>query len=170
VDATQSLTYAELADALGLTAGSVRNLVRRKRWARHAGNDGATRVSVPIEYLDENAPRDAPPDGESSPPSDSPTDLPTGGDTHLAAMAMIERHVARLERELEEAKSERDSERAVALSVGAQVAALRGTLDAVSAERDRLADQVRAALARPVSVPSVIATPRRSWWPFQRSA
>jgi hypothetical protein len=170
VEATKSLTYSELAAVLGLTAGSVRNLVRRKRWPRHAGNDGATRVSVPIEYLEENAPRDAPTDGASSPPSHSPTDLPTGGDTHLAAMAMIERHVERLECELEALKSERDAERAVALSVGAQVGALQATLAAVSAERDRLADQVKAALARPATVPSVVATPPRSWLPWRRSA
>src|SRR6476469_993568 len=101
VESTKSFTYAELADALGLTAGSVRNLVRRKRWPRHAGNDGATRIAVPVEYLAENSPRDTPTDGESSlptsTPTGSPTSLPTSGDTHLAAMAMVERLVARLE-------------------------------------------------------------------------
>jgi hypothetical protein len=62
------------------------------------------------------------------------------------------------------------AERDELASLPVQVAALRATLDAVTAERDRLADQVKAALARPVSVPTVIAAPRRSWWPFQRSA
>jgi hypothetical protein len=138
VDATKSLTYAELADALRLTAGSVRNLVRRKRWPRHVGNDGATRVSVPIEYLDENTPRPPPTDGASHTPSESPTSLPTGGDTQATALQVLTTHIERLGRELEGVKSERDAERAVALSAGIQVAALRGALEEVRAERDRL--------------------------------
>jgi hypothetical protein len=138
VETTQSLTYAELAEALRLTAGSVRNLVRRKRWARHAGNDGATRVSVPSSYLEENAPRPTPTDGETCGPSNGPTSLPIGGDTHATALHVLTAHIERLGRELDGVKSERDAERAVALSVGIQVAALKATLEAVTAERDRL--------------------------------
>jgi hypothetical protein len=138
VETTQSLTYAELAEALGLTAGSVRNLVRRKRWARHAGNDGATRVSVPSSYLEENAPRPTPTDGETCGPSNGPTSLSIGADTHATALHVLTAHIERLGRELDGVKSERDAERAVALSVGIQVAALKATLEAVTAERDRL--------------------------------
>ncbi len=45
------LTYAEIAETLAIGADSVRNLVQRKRWATKAGNDGITRVSVPLELL-----------------------------------------------------------------------------------------------------------------------
>jgi hypothetical protein len=154
-DTTKSLTYAELATALGLTAGSVRNLVRRKRWPRHAGNDGATRVVVPIEVLDEAASRPWPHDGVSNGATVAPTGNPTEGGTHLAAMAMIERHVARLESEVATLaakaaalESERDAERAVAAQVALQVGALQATLETVREDTARLREERDTAQAK----------------------
>ena len=65
-DMIQSLTYAELAEALRITPESANRLARRKRWPRMKGNDGKARASVPEEALIR---RDGPPD--------SPPDVPT---------------------------------------------------------------------------------------------
>src|SRR3954471_16762926 len=95
-DRTRSLTYGEMAAALGMTVDSAKNLARRKRWNRHPGNDGLARVSVPEELLL----RRPPAEGAVSPPGDGTAAPPAEGGINLAAMAMIERHVARLEGEL----------------------------------------------------------------------
>ena len=88
------MTYQELADALGIGGDSARNLVRRKRWARQLGNDGMTRVGVPVDYVQENRASDGESDDTVDPPSDAPTD---GG----AVLAILTGHINRLERELE---------------------------------------------------------------------
>lgn len=80
LDTTKSLTYAELAVALDPPAGSVRNLVRRKRWPRHAGNDGTTRVVIPVDVLDEVASRPHPLNGESRGDTVPPREFPAGLD------------------------------------------------------------------------------------------
>jgi hypothetical protein len=135
---------------LGLTVPSTKNLVRRKKWSRHAGNDGLTRIIVPEAYIEENA------STESGTDAATPTvDTGTEAGTHLAALAALERQIERLERENAALKSERN----VLVSMPVQIAALRATLEAVSAERDRLTDQVRA----------MIVPPRRSWWPWKRT-
>ena len=70
----QSMTYAELAAALGIGADSARNLVRRRRWHRTAGNDGMARIAVPVDYLDRAS------HAPGSPPADAPAD--GGGRSH----------------------------------------------------------------------------------------
>lgn len=49
---TESLTYKELADRLGIKLTSARRTAMRKKWQRIKGNDGETRVLVPIEILE----------------------------------------------------------------------------------------------------------------------
>src|SRR5215207_2343629 len=63
------MTYAEIAEAIGIGGDSARALVRRKRWNRKPGNDGCTRVEVPVEYLSRH-------DGEASPPASLPSEPP----------------------------------------------------------------------------------------------
>ena len=173
-DQTRSLTYAEMASTMAITVASAKNLTRRKRWPRSAGNDGLVRVLVPLDYLaaDKSA------EGRHEGPHDGLAESPAEGrQDALGAIAALERHVARLEasvraaeRALTEARTEATEASAKALAEAVTTAALRATLEAVSAERDRLADQVKAALARPASVPSVVATPPRAWrWPFRRA-
>lgn len=53
---TASLTYDEIAQRFEISAGSARNLVRRKRWSRTVGNDGRARIAVPVEALPEAPP------------------------------------------------------------------------------------------------------------------
>ncbi len=70
-----SLTYAELAASLGITVGSAKNLVRRKRWARVTGNDGSARIAVPDEYLEGHKKADTNPaiDSSTSAPDNAAT-------------------------------------------------------------------------------------------------
>jgi hypothetical protein len=53
-DRTRSLTYAEMAAAMGITLASAKNLTRRKRWPRTRSNEGHVRVLVPLDYLAES--------------------------------------------------------------------------------------------------------------------
>lgn len=49
---TESLTYKEIADRLNIKLTSARRIAMRKKWQRIKGNDGETRVLVPIEVLE----------------------------------------------------------------------------------------------------------------------
>ena len=165
---TKLMTYAELADALGIRADSVRNLVRRKRWHRRPGNDGLARIEVLVEYVAEhqkpdvgtNPPANPPIDPPASPPADVPAD---GG-----IIQTLNRH------EVKTVKGERDAERARAMLLQAEAAAapalrqtveaLKGALDSerdrardLRAERDRFLRDLEQQMAR------------RSWWPFRRA-
>jgi len=141
------MTYSELAEALGIGGDSARNLVRRKRWQRQTGNDGLARIGVPVEHLQEHAKSN---DGEINPPTDAPTD----GEVDEGVIQILNRHIERLEAEIENLKSERDVERVRA----AQVEVLQAVLnlerkrfedlhqdrDALRQERDRLLERVMA--------------------------
>src|SRR4051812_34580187 len=48
---TRWLSYRELAAALGIKTASARQLVKRHRWPRQAGNDGHTRIAVPDDVF-----------------------------------------------------------------------------------------------------------------------
>src|SRR5215213_4373920 len=104
-DDVRWMSYAELAEALGIGADSARNLVRRKRWPRRPGNDGMARIGVPVEHLTRapidppaNAPDDGAADGTIDPPADPPTD---GG-----IIPILNRHIERLEAEVKSLQSE----------------------------------------------------------------
>jgi len=45
------MTYAELAEARGISLPSARRLVLRHHWPRQTGNDGIVRVTVPLTAL-----------------------------------------------------------------------------------------------------------------------
>ena len=49
---TETLTYKELAVRLGIKLASARRLVMRKRWPKAKGNDGETRITIPVEALE----------------------------------------------------------------------------------------------------------------------
>lgn len=66
---TESLTYHELADRMGVKLDSARKTVRRKRWQKVTGNDGTLRILVPVEALP--LPTGRPPDS----PKDSQREL-----------------------------------------------------------------------------------------------
>lgn len=57
---TQTMSYAEMAERLGIQVNSARKLTRRKKWHRTTGNDGTVRVHVPLDEL---------PDRDDTPPA-----------------------------------------------------------------------------------------------------
>jgi hypothetical protein len=69
---TRLLTYAELGEALGITADSAKRLARRRGWTKQPGNDGRARVSVPVERL---VPRAVPEDDPEDDREDGPEDI-----------------------------------------------------------------------------------------------
>jgi hypothetical protein len=111
---TRWMTYAELAEGLGIGLDSAKNLARRKRWGRQRGNDGLARIGVPSEVLDRrpkpmppvaaDAPVNAPIDAPTSPPIDGPTDGPS-------TLDILHRHIERLEVELAAQRAEREAMR-----------------------------------------------------------
>lgn len=171
---TRSMSYAELADALDMTPGSVRNLVRRKRWQRVQGNDGRARVHVPLEALEgdgatdapTSSPTDAPTDGATSPPTDAPSPLEAMRDERDAARAeladvrvTLADATARLEAEREkadalrermgEAHDDRDRWAAMADALRADATELRAALEReVERREDAERRATRGVLAR----------------------
>lgn len=51
---TQVMTYKELAERLDIKLASARRLVMRKKWNKNKGNDGETRINVPLDALKRN--------------------------------------------------------------------------------------------------------------------
>jgi hypothetical protein len=49
---TELLTYKEIAERRGIKVESVIRMAKKKRWDKHVGNDGMTRVKVPVEELE----------------------------------------------------------------------------------------------------------------------
>ncbi len=156
---TRSLSYHELADILGIERESARHLAFRRRWRRTKGNDGKTRVDVPLEALPQPDP--ATPTGiRSDRSTDSPTDTPA--DTLTGSEAVLIRHIERLEAMLADAharltdvEADRDAARGEAHdairareAVESQIAALNAVLaverqrtEDMKADRDRWAAQ-----------------------------
>ena len=156
------MTYAELATTLGIGDDSARNLVRRRRWHRSPGNDGLARIAVPLEYLEraDRSPR-APTGAPLDPTGDGGAILPTAE----PATAILARHIARLEKEIEDLKQERDrafdkaSDRD---SIAAQLRALKIALYELRDDRERW-----RCLAERLTPPSPAS--RRWWWPWRRT-
>ncbi|MBB4067426.1 hypothetical protein [Gellertiella hungarica] len=71
---TESLTYRELADRLGIKLDSARKMTLRRKWQKTMGNDGTVRVAVPSEVLER--PQSLPTDVPGDVPSDISTDIP----------------------------------------------------------------------------------------------
>jgi hypothetical protein len=146
--ASLRMTYAQLADARGITKASAERLVRNRKWPRVRGNDGVAIVIVPPGQA---APGAAPgsgggqPGGRRRPGHPPPDPLPD-------IRGAIEAAVAPLREQLEhERKRADDAEK--------QVAAMRAELvEARVAERVAV-EHVRMLDQRPA---------RRGWWPWRR--
>lgn len=148
------LTYDALSTRLGITPESCRNLVRRRRWARQDGNDRVRRIGVPQDYLSERdeptSPLAAPimgdTDGDTNPPTNGGARGPHDGGMAVA-LAALERHVERIEADLDNARdqitvvtAERDEARAALVQIEVlrvQLDAQRCQLDAAVEDRDR---------------------------------
>src|SRR3954464_1941854 len=172
---TRLLTYAELADALGITAASAKRLAIRRRWSKKPGNDGKSRVVVPIERLQaerKSVPSDDP--GDDTGDDDAAVVSSDATSDKLIIVTTLTRHIERLEQELATLKTERDRERDRAADFAIEAGAvppLRTAVEALKAaletergrgaglriERDRLLGQLAERTSR-------------GWWPFRRRA
>ncbi|MEN3214171.1 hypothetical protein PUR23_29780 [Methylorubrum populi] len=158
------LTYDALAARLGITSESARNLVRRRRWDRLDGNDGARRIGVPHEYLSERDDSPSPIAANTIPPSDGeihashdggddrPDDRPHEGGMAMA-LAVLERHIGRIEEDLARTReqivviaAERDEARAALVQIDvlrAQLDSERVRTGAAEQDRDRWFSEAR---------------------------
>jgi len=50
---TVRVTYAELAQARGVSIAAARKLTLRHRWSKQIGNDGLTHVLVPVSFMED---------------------------------------------------------------------------------------------------------------------
>jgi hypothetical protein len=89
---------------------------------------------------------------------DTPTKTPVDG----GIIQTLNRHIERLEREIEILKSECDTECARTVQVDALKAALE-------IERQRV-EEWKAVADRWALQAERLSKPRRSWWPWRRSA
>lgn len=169
-EAVKWLTYGEAGAALGLTAESANRKARRQGWRRVPGNDGRTRVAVPLDELPA-APPDAGSGGASADRGggapDDPGDRPreqSGDESHI--IKVLEGAVAALAEQADRAEAaelRREMSR-VRAEAARQIGELRAE---VAAERDRArAAEVKAAgldgELRGVRLALDAAT--RPWW------
>jgi hypothetical protein len=159
----QWLTYDELAERLGIGRESARTLVKRKRWARQTGNDGRARIGLPVEELEARSESAVRVEQEQDQPGEQAGDRsPDRASEHSPeVMAVLTRHIERLEAQLEEAlkrAGERDELLTQRDVLTTQVDALRAALAAAERDRDRWHD---VATLKPEPVAPV---ERRSWW------
>jgi hypothetical protein len=140
-----TLTYAELATRLGVSADGARTRAKRAGWPVVAGNDGRSRVRVLASNLPERPPEQ----------TASTTD-------HVGELrrAYAER-VAELKGELEQARGQVERWRAVAEQTRAEVERER-------AVNELLREQLERELARvghlEGELRSMLTEARRRWW------
>ncbi|MFY0736548.1 hypothetical protein [Aurantimonas sp. NFXS3] len=162
-DDTILLSYDELAERLGITRESARQLTLRKRWARRKGNDGRARVEVPLDAL--------PVVTSDSPSQDTPddTDVTRALTRHIErleqALDTAEERANRFELERDMARDEtraaerdRDAAREAEIVIQSQIEALQKVL---KIETDAALDRV-AELKAERDQWREQAT--RSWW------
>jgi hypothetical protein len=151
---TRLLTYEELGLALNITPASAKRLAIRRKWAKTIGNDGKSRVAVPVERLTVTPPSVTPIAGDDT--SDDTRDAAGDitGDNGDTVVAVLTRHIERLEGQIESlikrlvtAEADRDSERQRANELATEavtVPVLRETIEALKmaldAEKQRSAD------------------------------
>jgi hypothetical protein len=91
-DQTVVLTYAELAERLGIEVASAKMRTMRNRWHRVRGNDGLTRVHVPVSALETTRP------SQKANPETPPPPGPLVAELLRQITDMQTRHAAELER------------------------------------------------------------------------
>ncbi len=151
---TLSLTYAELAERLGIEREAARQLVKRKRWHKWKGNDGQLKVSIPEEALSNRSSTGLRPDDETGAE-------PVDNRIETGVLPVLNRHIERLEAQLNDAMKragERDELVIQRDVLTTQVEALRAALTAAERDRDRWHE---AAMVKPEPA---AATRRLPWW------
>lgn len=179
---TRSLTYPELAEAIGRSEIAARSMVKRNRWRRMVGNDGRTRVLVPFEDLEKvrsktaSRPDPGPDTGSDQGSVRTPADPPDHGPDARALIAVLEARIG----ELQGRVAEMDTEVKEGRVAVARVAALEAMLDAERKRAEEIRETERQRVDEWKAVADRFATQaeklaaaaeaRRSWWPWRRSA
>lgn len=120
-----SLTYAELAERLGVSIDGARMRVKRARWPKVKGNDGAMRVTVEESELApaERSPNVSPEFGEQ--PNEQAAELVRTLEDHIATLksqaALMLAHLAKAESMMEEERAKADQERERVADLTAQL-------------------------------------------------
>jgi transcriptional regulator with XRE-family HTH domain len=132
---TVALTYADLAERLGIEVASAKTRATRSRWHRTRSNDGRALVHVPIEALAaaKDQPRHTAPQAEAPPHLAHEAELRRLQENHQAELRRLEENYqAELRRlqEIHEAWLRRQDE------------ATKATHEAHRMEVERLAKQV----------------------------
>jgi len=151
------LSYAELAERLGVSKEAAKSRARRAGWPRVVDNTGIARFSVPQDIFDTPARHEAD-TVASNTPDIPPAPQPDTGAT-LAAIEALKDALTRAEA----ARSEADKR---SLELAEQVGCLKAERDAARAEIEEL-----RRVQEPETPPTPKATPlayppRRKWWPF----
>jgi predicted RNase H-like nuclease (RuvC/YqgF family) len=184
--AEQWLTYAALADLLGVSAEAVRQKAIRHRWRRQTANDGRAQVLVDVDEVRALLPsRKRPSDARPTPAQDEapdarPTAVQHPSDARM--LAALEAHVetlkaanAKLETEVKRERARADGlnqdldvawrELALAKAEAATVPALKDTAEALKAALASSKDQtteIRAERDRLLTREHL--REQRRWW------
>ena len=157
-DDVRRMTYAELAKARGISLPAARRLTLRHRWAKHAGNDGLVRVSVPASALGRprrGARADAAAIAAAIDTTTSVNDATPDPRTDAASDTT---HVLRtLERAIDGLREQYEHERQRADRAERLTEELRGELMTARIAEERAVNELKQIRQR-----------RRHWWPWGR--
>lgn len=87
------LTYDEAAARLAVKKASVQRMARAKKWPRRTGNDGKTRIALPLDRL-----ADSPRESSATPPAQDQS----------ARITAAEARAEELTKQVEDLRAERD--------------------------------------------------------------
>jgi chromosome segregation ATPase len=172
------MTYADIEAEMGLKPASARQLVRRNGWRRIPGNDGRTRIEVPVEELERDIKRgvEASLDAEET-DVEAPVESPIESPFEAPLVTALTSHIERLERALADAETslssvtaQWDEARSSALAAREEVWMARGQIDVLKAQIEAEKARTAAANQRAEEVSAdrdrwhTAATVRRRWW------
>ena len=173
-DGTRRMTYAELAQARGISLASARRLARRHAWARQAGNDGVVRVTVPLPALSGPGQAQALSSGtRPMPVSDRPTPGPGPDPMTVIGISTLSQAVEMLREDLASANrsllSERERAERAERRVDELLALLAEEQRRVGGLYVELADARTAAMITGCEAAALrgqlaLLTERRPWW------
>lgn len=132
---TLSLTYAELAERLGISVDGARMKVKRQKWPKTKGNDGAVRVIVE--------------EAELAPNERSLNVRTTFPEQPNEQVRTLEAHIATLKEQLQKAETMAATERAKAEQERERVADLTAQLLNLTADMMGLQQAHQAERQRP---------------------
>jgi hypothetical protein len=137
------MTFAELAEARGISRASASKLVRRHKWRRQTDNRGSVHILVPADALDSTP--ISPADG----PSDSPMDISAVIKPFEAAVSVLHEQLESTKNQLDRAENRAEQAETRADRAERAVADERNRADRAESSRDAersRADELRERL------------------------